>query len=95
MSDQKLHQDKERSARAEALLRNELLSEAFEAFDADYLNAWRATNIRDTEARERLFQAVHILGKVRDHLAGVVANGKLAQCELDELANRRKRFGVM
>ena len=39
MSDQKLHQDKERGARAEALLRNELLSDAFEALDADYLKA--------------------------------------------------------
>jgi hypothetical protein len=35
---------------------------------------------------------------VRDHLAGVVANGKLARAELKELsetAERRRRFGII
>jgi hypothetical protein len=45
-----------------------------------------------------LFLAINIVGKLRDHLASVVANGKLAQAELKELAQtaeRRKRFGIL
>jgi predicted metal-dependent hydrolase len=50
---------------------------------------------RDTDARERLWQAVNILGKVKDHLAKIVRDGKLAQREIDQLAQRRKRFGIV
>jgi hypothetical protein len=95
MSEHQLQRDKERGARAEALLRNELLAEAFATLDADYVKAWRATPIRDVDARERLFQAVQILGKLRGHLSAMVANGRLAQREIDALAARKKRFGVV
>jgi len=45
-----------------------------------------------------LNQAQLFVGKVRDHLNAVVANGKLAQAELKELtqiAERRRRFGIL
>jgi hypothetical protein len=75
-----------RGARAEELLDNELLSEAFTALEASYVSAWRGTAIDDFAGREKLFLAINIVGKVRDHLASVIANGKLAQAELKELA---------
>ena len=53
------------------------------------------TAARDTDARERLWQAVQIVAKVRDHLTGVVTGGKLARRELDDLAGRRKYFGIV
>jgi hypothetical protein len=81
----------ERAARAEALQRDELLTEALDALDRDYVKAWRATHARDTDARERLWQAVQVVAKVRDHLAHVAAGGRLAQRELDELAARAAR----
>lgn len=87
-----------RAARAEALLDDELLSESFDALEKSYVAAWRATTIDDAAGREKLFLAINIVGKVRDHLAGVVANGKLARAELKELAEtaeRRKRFGII
>ncbi len=90
-----LNRAAERAARADALLRDELLQEAFATLDHDYVKAWRETAARDTDARERLWQAVQIVAKVRDHLANVVNNGKLAQRELAELAERRKRFGIV
>jgi hypothetical protein len=40
----------------------------------------------DTAGRERLWQTVNVLGKVKDHLARVAADGKLAQHELNSLA---------
>jgi len=94
----KLDQAVAKGARAEALLDNELLSEAFAGLENSYTSAWRATGIDDVAAREKLFLAINIVGKVRDHLTAIVTNGKLAQAELKEVAQaaeRRKRFGIL
>lgn len=99
MSDEnKLDQAAAKAGRAQELLDNELLSEAFKVLEENYTSAWRATTIDDFAAREKLFLAINIVGKVRDHLSAVIANGKLAQAELKELAQtaeRRKRFGII
>lgn len=71
-----------RAIRAEALLADELLIEAFDTLEKGYVAAWRATTVEEAAGREKLFLAINIVGKVRDHLAAVVANGKLAQAEL-------------
>ena len=94
----KLDQAVAKGARAEALLDNELLSEAFAGLENSYTSAWRATAIDDVAAREKLFLAINIVGKVRDHLTSVVTNGKLAQAELKDIAQvaeRRRRFGIL
>jgi predicted metal-dependent hydrolase len=90
----RLDADSARGARAQALLENELLQEAFVRLEERYVEEWRVSQFRDTDARERLWQAVNILGKVKDHLAKIVRDGKLAQREIDQLAERRKRFGI-
>ncbi len=96
MSDDKLQDAIGRGARAERLLADELLRECFAALEAEYLKAWRATAARDTDARERLWQATQVLGKVRDHLVAIASNGKLAQRELDDLQDKRsRRFGII
>ena len=87
-----------RAARAQKLIDDELLTEAFEGLENAYTAAWRSTAIDDAGAREKLFLAINIVGKVRDHLTGIVTNGKLAQAELKELAQtaeRKKRFGIL
>jgi len=89
-----LNKAAERGARAARLLDDELLKEAFETLERDYIKAWRETAARDTDARERLWQAVQVVGKVRDHLVTVVNGGKLAQREMNEIAGR-KRFGIV
>lgn len=99
MSDENsLDQAATKALRAQELLDNELLTEAFATLEANYTSAWRATTIDDVSGREKLFLAINIVGKVRDHLMTIVANGKLAQAELKELAQiaeRRKRFGIV
>jgi hypothetical protein len=87
-----------KARRAQDLIDDELLGEAFRTLEDNYASAWRATVIDDVAGREKLFLAINIVGKVRDHLTAVVANGKLAQAELRELAQtaeRRKRFGIL
>jgi hypothetical protein len=99
MSDEsKLEQAATKAVRAQHLLDNELLAEAFKGLEDSYTAAWRATTIDDAGAREKLFLAINIVGKVRDHLTAIVTNGRLAQAELKELAQlaeRRKRFGIV
>lgn len=99
MSDEnRLDQATAKAVRAQQLLDNDLLSEAFAELEKNYTAAWRATTIDDVSGREKLFLAINVVGKVRDHLGAIVANGKLAQVELKELsqvAERRKRFGIV
>ena len=96
MSDEpRLNADIARLARVQALLGDELLQEAFDRLEERYTEEWRASQFRDTDARERLWQAVNILRKVKDHLAKIVGDGKLAQREIDQLAEKRKRFGIV
>jgi hypothetical protein len=94
----RLHEATAKAARAQELLDNEVLSEAFESLEKSYVAAWRTTTIDDTAGREKLFVAINIIAKVRDHLASVVANGRLAEAELRELAylaERKRRFGIL
>jgi len=98
MDESKLGEAAAKALRAQDLLDNELLAEAFRNLEDGYTAAWRATGIDEAGAREKLFLAINIVGKVRDHLTAVVTNGKLAQAELKELAQaaeRRKRFGIL
>jgi hypothetical protein len=94
----KLNQAVASGARAQDLLDSELLADAFTGLEETYTAAWRTTAIDDVSAREKLFLAINIVGKVRDHLTSVITNGKLAQAELKEIAHaaeRRKRFGIL
>jgi hypothetical protein len=91
----KLNADLARRAAAEALLQNEILNEAFARLEARYIEEWRVSQFRDTDARERLWQAVNVLRKVKDHLVRLVADGKLAQREIEQLTEKRKRFGIV
>jgi hypothetical protein len=98
----KLIRDNGRALRAQSLLENEMLTEAFKTLEDGYMTAWRATFIDDISSREKLFLAINVVGKVRDHLTKVVTHGKIAQAELDEIARvaerereRKKRFGIL
>jgi hypothetical protein len=94
----KLSQAAAKAARAQNLLADDLLSEAFKSLEDSYTAAWRATTIDQVSAREKLFLAINVVGKVRDHLTVVLTDGKLAAAELKQLAEtaeRKKRFGFV
>ena len=96
VDESKLRQDQERARGAEALLKSDLLTEAFKGLEDNYTAAWRSTMIEDVSGREKLFLAINIVGKVRDHLTAIVNNGKLASAELKALADtaeRQRLFG--
>lgn len=92
----KLRADLAAAAAAEGAL--DILGEAFATLEAEYLKAWKATPARDSEARERLWQAVQIVGKVEAHLRAIAAGRKLAERQLAEIVRfgeRKKIFGLV
>ncbi len=96
MSDEiALRKDMERAAQAIALLENPIFAEAFASLEKAYFDTWKQTGIRDDAGREKLWLAVKVMGDVKAHLEAVVSNGTVAKKELERLASRPKRFGVV
>lgn len=85
MSDDKRQEAINRGKRAALLLQDDLLTGAFEELEASYIKALLETHVRDNDARERLYVAVHVARKVKDHLHKCLADGKIAQREIDDL----------
>ena len=81
----------EQANRAQQLLADDMLNNAFAGLEEAYAAAWRSTKIDDVTGREKLFLAINVVGKVRDHLTAIVGNGKLAAAELRQLAETAER----
>lgn len=81
----KLNEQRNRGAAAENDLR--VTGESFKALRAEYGKAWEGSDPRDTAGREKLWLATTILTKVEEALRAHVANGKIAQKELDAIRN--------
>jgi sigma54-dependent transcription regulator len=83
----KLLEDASRAVGAQHAL--DTVGHVLAALKAEYLKAWEGTGAKDTDARERLWQAFQIVGKVESNLKTMVANGKLSERALAEI----KKFG--
>lgn len=82
----KLHKETSRAARAQQLLDNELLQEAFTKLRASYLAQWEATTVEEQLLREKYWLAHRIVNVVESHFSKIVSNGKLAQKQLNDMA---------
>ncbi|WJE88099.1 hypothetical protein FAMCQIZV_CDS0018 [Phage C72C1] len=90
MNEGRAREQIERGEKAASLLRNDLLNEAFEALEADFIQAWKVSSVEDSQNRERLYMLCQNLSALRGYLEGVITSGKLAKAQLDELQNRQK-----
>ena len=91
MDEIKLGIAQHKGVRAQELLSNTLLQEAFQYLETQYLQAWRSTKVRETETREKLWQAIQILGIIQEHLKLFVTNGRIAAADLNRLSEEAKR----
>ncbi len=76
----------------------DMLAAAFTRLEQEYVMAWKSTPARDVDARERLWQAVQVIGRVETHLRASAANRKLTERQLAEIArlgDRRRFFGTV
>lgn len=67
--------------RAKLLMEDETMVSAFDAVRADFLSNW--LNSTQTEDREKCWMAIHVIEHVKAKLHGFIADGKIAQSEVD------------
>ncbi len=77
-----------RAEKAEALLRNELLTEAFDYLERQFIQAWRSSGIGEAEDRERIYQLSQNLEALKGYFQTVISDGKMAQSQIDEVKRR-------
>ena len=82
MNETKLRAQVDRAAKAEALLRDPIMVEAFEALDREFVSAWKESAITDTEAREHIYRLLQALDALKGHFRQVLEDGKLAKDRL-------------
>jgi len=58
----------QRERRAQALIDDELLNEAFDALKEDLMNRWSNSGSADLEARESIWLAMRLLDRIHGHL---------------------------
>lgn len=88
MDELKVREKQARAERAEALMRNELLVEAFEYLDNQFTEAWKMSDIKDAENRERVYYLCQSLTALKGYFQSVVESGKLAEAQLDDFRRR-------
>ncbi len=89
MSEAKLRTQQERAAHAERLLKDPLLQEAFEKLNTEFMRTWRQTDVNDTEARERIYNLCTALDTLKQQIASVVVDGKIAKMNLEQQQKNR------
>lgn len=78
----KLSAQRARGEAADRLLKDEFLTEAFEAVETVYMDAWRGSAALDIDTRERAWTSVQLLGDLRNQLLHVVRTGEIAGKQL-------------
>jgi hypothetical protein len=74
--------------RAKQLIDDPTLQRILEEIEEQYVDAWKHTQADDAEGRERLFQAVKVLGHFRVHLRAMADAGQLSAANIERLKRR-------
>ena len=88
MDKHKLRDKQARAEKAASLLRHELFFEAFDYLDTQFIEAWKSSDVKDAEARERIYNLSQALSALRGYFQSVVEDGKLAEAQLQDLQRR-------
>jgi hypothetical protein len=83
--EQDLRQTMARSERAQALLDDPLLVDAFAALEAKWLSAWRNSPSRDSDGREKIWLHLKALEELKGQLESVLTDGIVARDQLTKL----------
>jgi len=67
----------ERERRAQSLINDPLLNEAFDVLKEDLMNRWNHSGSTDLEARESIWLAMRLLDRIRGHLTSIVETGQM------------------
>lgn len=68
--------------RAREVLENEVFQQVFDDIEQEVIESWKNSPVRDQEGREKIWQYLTLLKKVKSHLTTTLETGKLAQLDL-------------
>ncbi|HEY2110216.1 MAG TPA: hypothetical protein VGH25_00665 [Dongiaceae bacterium] len=88
-----LRREANRGQRAQAILEDEIVSEALDAIEAELRADWEGSRPDDTAGREVAYRMLRAAKAFRERLRKVIDDGAVAQAEIeaDERALRRKK----
>ena len=69
----------ERERRAQSLINDPLLNEAFDALKEDLMNRWNHSGSTDLQARESIWLAMRLLDRIHGHINSIVETGHMAK----------------
>ena len=78
--------------RAREVLENEAFTDSFSAIETEILSQWKSSPARDLEGREKLWQLLSLLGKLKSTLQTTLDTGKLAKLELEHKRSLAQRL---
>ena len=88
--EQRIHQ----GSRAREILENEEFIASFEAIEREVIEQWTNSPARDAEGREKLWQYLTMLRKIKAQLTTTLESGKLAQLDLQHKMTLQERVKV-
>ena len=62
----------ERERRAQSLIDDPLLKEAFDVLKEDLMNRWSSSGSTDLEARESIWLAMRLLDRIHGHVTSII-----------------------
>ena len=69
----------ERERRAQSLIDDPLLNEAFDVLKEDLMNRWNHSGSTDLEARESIWLAMRLLDRIHGHINSIIESGHMAK----------------
>ena len=75
--------ERDRGAKADALLRDPLLLEVLQSLRDSYISEWSQSDIADKDKREQVFFLLHALTAFEDQLKSISQSGKLASLQIE------------
>ena len=69
----------ERERRAQSLINDPLLKEAFDVLKEDLMNRWNHSGSTDLEARESIWLAMRLLDRIHGHINSIIESGHMAK----------------
>ena len=67
----------ERERRAQSLINDPLLNEAFDVLKEDLMNRWNHSGSTDLEARESIWLAMRLLDRIHGHITSIIETGHM------------------
>ena len=68
-----------RLQRAQALINDELLTEAFDILRTELMDRWENSASTEVDARESLWLGLQLLARVRRHIHSIIETGEMAK----------------